>query len=151
MPSPFAQLKKHGLLLLTDASLPNLCALVAGETVRGSWWAHPASQAIFVAAGELEDHPDVLVTKLISGKVTFVHRALWPAVAAVGGARETWQMKGLSPDACKLLAQVDGGPVEPGRGLNKAASELEARLLVHSEQFHTESGAHARRLESWDH
>jgi len=146
-----AELKKHGLLLLTDAKLPNLCALVAGETVRGSWWAHPRSQRIFRVDGEVDDHPDVLMTKLVSGKVTYVHRALWPAVIAVGRAREPWQMKGLSKDARKLLAAVDGKPVQPGRGMSKPASELEMRLLAHSEQFHSQSGAHVRRLESWDH
>jgi len=35
--------------------------------------------------------------------------------------------------------------------MSKPASELEANLLVYSEQFHGESGAHVRRLESWDH
>jgi hypothetical protein len=36
-------LREHGLLLQSDIALPNVAALVAGETVRGSWWAHPAS------------------------------------------------------------------------------------------------------------
>ena len=62
----FAELKKYRLLLRTDAHLPNLCALVAGEAVRGSWWAHPSSHAIFQVDGELANHPDVLMVKLIS-------------------------------------------------------------------------------------
>src|SRR5215472_12377591 len=33
--------------------------------------------------------------------------------------------------------------------MSKAASELDARMLVYSSQFHSESGAHVRRLESW--
>ena len=154
MPAPFArvfvELKEHGLLLLTDAHLPNVCALVAGETVRGSWWAHPRAQAILGVDGALADHPDVLMIKLVSGKVTYVHRALWASVIAVGRAREPWQMKELSRDARKLLAESDRGPVEPGRAMSKAASEPESRLLVYSAQFHSESGAQVRRLESWD-
>jgi hypothetical protein len=147
----FAKLEEHGLLLQLDSNLPNVCALVAGERVRGSWWSHPSGRAIFAVAGELADHPDVLMTKLISGKVTYVHRPLWPQVIAVGRAREPWQIKDLSPAGRKLLAQVDRKPVEPDSHASKAASELEARLLVYSEQFHSESGAHVRRLESWDH
>src|SRR5215813_9044042 len=147
----FAMLKKDGLLLRIDANLPNLCALVAGERVRGSWWSHPRGRAMFAVDGDLEDHPDVLMTKLISGKVTYVHRALWPHILAVGRARAPWQLNNLSADGRKLLSQVDRGPTEPDRGAAKAASELETRLLVLSEQFHSESGAHVRRLESWDH
>ena len=37
-----AELKEYGLLLQIAARLPNVCALVAGEPVRGSWW-HPRS------------------------------------------------------------------------------------------------------------
>jgi hypothetical protein len=144
-------LKKYGLLLLNDPALPNLCRLVAGERVRGSWWAHPRSQDIFRAYDALEDHADVLILKLISGKVTYIHRALWPLIVAVGRAREPWQMKDLSAAARKLLAAVDKGPLEPGRERAAAARELDARMLVFSAQFHSASGAHVRRLESWDH
>jgi hypothetical protein len=147
----FAQLKEHGLLLQSDANLPNVCALVAGAPVRGSWWAHPRSHDIFRVNGELEDHPDVLVTKLISGKITFLHRALWPAVVAIGRARVSWRIQRLSPEARDLLGQVDRQPIQTNPRVSKPASELETNLLVHSEQFHTEAGAHARRLESWDH
>ena len=147
----FSELQKYGLLLRTDANLPNVCDLVAGEKVSGSWWAHPRSHAIFRVDGELADDPDVLMTKLISGKVTYLHRPLWAPVIAVGRGREPWQIEHLSPVARKLLAEVDRKPVQPQPGMSKASAELETKLLVYSEQFHTESGAHARRLESWDH
>ena len=120
-------LKKYGLLLLNDPALPNLCLLVGGERVRGSWWAHPRAQEIFQVYDALEDHPDVLILKLISGKVTYIHRTLWPQIVAVGRAREVWQMRGLSPAARKLLAAVDKAPVEPCREKAAAASELNAR------------------------
>ena len=146
----FTALKEYGLLLLNDPALPNLCRLVAGERVRGSWWAHPRAQEIFQVYDAFEDHPDVLILKLISGKVTYIHRTLWPQIVAVGRAREVWQMRGLSPAARKLLAAVDKAPVEPGREKAAAARELDARMLVFSAQFHSESGAHVLRLESWD-
>ena len=144
-------LKQYGLLLLTDSALPNLCRLVASERVRGSWWAHPRAQEIFQVYGALEDHPDVLIVKLISGKVTYIHRTLWSQIVAGGRAREPWQLQGLSAVARKLLAAVDQASVEPAREKAAAARELDARMLVFSAQFHSESGAHVRRLESWDH
>jgi hypothetical protein len=145
-----AKLKELGLLLQTDANLPNVCALVAGKPVRGSWWAHPRSHEIFRVNGELAEHPDVLVSKLISGKITYLHRPLWAAVMAIGRARESWQIERLSRDARHLLGAMDRKPVQTDRGLSKPASELETNLLVYSEQFHTAAGSHARRLESWD-
>jgi hypothetical protein len=146
-----AKLKQHGLLLQTDPHLPSVSALVAGAPVRGSWWAHPRSQDIFRVNDQLEDHPDVLVVKLISGKITYVHRTLWHAIIAIGRAREPWQLERLSRAASNLLVQVDGKPIQTDGRMSKPASELEKTLLVHSEQFHTAAGGHARRLESWDH
>lgn len=146
-----ASLKEHGLLLQTDRQLPNVCALVVGGPVRGSWWAHPRSHDIFRVSCALGDHPDVLITKLISAKTTYVDRAVWPAVIAAGRAREPWQMEHLSRDARTLLERVDRMPVETSRSSAKAATELEKVLLVYSEQFHSERGAHLRRLESWSH
>jgi hypothetical protein len=146
----FRELKLHGVLLQTDARLPNVCALVAGAPVRGSWWAHPQSHEIFRVNCALADHPDVLVVKMISAKLTYVERALWPCVVAIGRAREAWQVESLSPGARELLDEVDRAPVQTDRRLTKAASELEKLLLVYSEQFHTEAGSHARRLDTWD-
>ena len=145
-----AALKEHGLLLQTDARLPNVCALVTGVPVRGSWWAHPRSHDIFRVSCDLAEHPDVLVIKLVSAKVTYVHRALWPYVVTIGRGRAPWQLESLSRAALELLEEVDGAPVQTDRRFAKPASELEKALLVSSEQVHTDAGSHARRLESWD-
>ena len=103
----FLQLEKFGLLLLSDSSLPNVAALVAGEKVSGSWWSHKAAQRIFVVSEALEDHADVLILKLVSNKVTFVHRELWGRVYSIGVARDDWQLKKLSPVAKQLLKALD--------------------------------------------
>lgn len=136
-----------GLLLKTDLRLPNVCAMVAGEPVSGSWWSHPKSHEIFQVLCRLSEHPDVLVTKLVSGKDTFVHRRLWPCVLSIGLAREPWQMRPLSVEDRDLLARVDreGDLVTMGR----AAAALEKALLVHGEQVHTDAGSHGKRLRSW--
>jgi len=142
-----SSLKEHGLLLLTDPKLPSVAGLVAGEPVRGSWWGHPKGQEIFQVAEEIADREDVLLIKLVSGKATFVSHRLWPAVLAVGTAREPWQIAGLSAAARKLLARVDAeGAV---RASGDGPRELERRLLVLGESVHTESGAHAKSLSSW--
>jgi len=145
------QFETHRLLLQTDAHLPNVCTLVTGEPVRGSWWGHPRSHEIFRVNCDLADHPDVLLVKLISEKNTYVHRALWPAIVAVGKARESWQMDRLSRDSLVLLEKLEReSPLETSGESSKAASELEKVLLIYSEQFHTERGSHSRRLETWD-
>jgi len=154
----FLQLQELGVLLLSDANLPSVSGIVTGEKLRGSWWAHKQAQTIFAVSGLLEDHKDVLITKLISDKVTFVHRELWGRIYSIGTAREYWQLQNLSPAAKLLLKAVDTeGSLEankPGRKIGAkpadAARELELRLLVHAEQKHSESGAHTKVLETWD-
>jgi len=147
----FTELEKYGLLLQADAHLPNVCALVAGASIRGSWWAHPRSHDIFRINCALADHQDVLIAKLVSGKITYIDRSLWSQVVTIGQAREPWQLKSLARAARELLARIDRGPVETDRRSSKAASDLEQLLLVSSEQFHTAAGSHAKRLESWGH
>jgi hypothetical protein len=141
------ELKAHGILLTTDPKLPSVCAMVAGEPARGSWWAHPRSHEMFQVLTELAAHPDVLVAKLVSGKDTFIHRSLWPAVLAIGTAHEQWQMQVLDAKSRALLAEVEkSGEVEAS---GKVALRLEQNLLVHGKQVHTETGSHAKILTSW--
>lgn len=154
----FLRLHELGLLLLSDSNLPSVSGLVTGEKLRGSWWAHKQAQTIFAVSEMLEDHRDVLITKLISDKVTFVHRELWGRIYSIGVAREDWQLKNLSPAAKLLLKTVEAeGWLETNKlgkkfGTKPAdtARELELRLLVHAEQKHSESGAHTKVLETWD-
>jgi hypothetical protein len=140
-------LEAAGLLLLQDTVLPSAAALVAGEPIAGSWWADPRSHEIFREVSALSEHPDVLATKLVGGKVTFVHRRLWGAVRAVATGREPWQSAGLSPEARALWGRVEreGSLVASGA----PAREVELRLLAHGEQVHTEAGRHETRLETW--
>ena len=135
-----AALDKYGLLLLQDKKLPSAVGIITGETVSGSWWSHPRANEIFRKLQQLDG---VLTVKLIAGKVTFVHPRLESSIAAIGGSREDWQVRGLSPAARKLLARV------PVRATGAAAKELELRLLVNAREEHTESGKHVTVLEPW--
>jgi hypothetical protein len=141
------RLREFDLLLDTDPKFPNVTAWLAGEPLQGSWWAHPQAREMYRLTNELRDHPDVLSIKLVSGKITFVHRPLWMAVFAIGTAREPWQTRGLSKDAAALLRQAD----TEGRLLSSgdAVRELEARLLVHARSVHTERGFHRKRVQTW--
>ena len=145
----FGQLQDDGFLLLSDSELPSVSGLVTGEKVRGSWWSHKRAQVIFEVAELLEDHPEVMIMKLISKKVTFVHRELWNHVYSIGIARDDWQLKKLSADARRVLKKLDDGK-ELGPTLGDTTRELESRLLIHAEQIHTQSGKHAKVIETWD-
>jgi hypothetical protein len=148
------------LLLLSDGALPSITSLVVGSPIHGSWWGHPRGGEIYRLMNALADEPNVLSMKLVSGKVTFVQRCLWRAVVAIGESREAWQMDGLDEHGRMLLefveqegqlAWADVPPLFPlrGRAFTRAVRDLEQRLLIHTTEVHTASGAHARNLETW--
>jgi hypothetical protein len=141
-----------GLLFVSDPKRESAVHVLTGEFPRGSWWSHPRANDIYDTLQAVERHPDVLLAKLLAGKVTLIHRALWPALLAVVTAREAWQLDGLSPGAVQGLAGLDeaeasGAEAEPvSRTVSK---ELEARLLAHAENVHTSGGKHVTRLQPW--
>jgi hypothetical protein len=76
-----AFVRKHGVVLeAARGPVPSLADAIAGEAVRGSWWSHPRSQEIFQITRVVRDSEEVLVCRLVEGKITYVHRRLWPAV-----------------------------------------------------------------------
>lgn len=78
--------QRHGVVLASGKGpVPSIAEAVAGEPIRGSWWGHPAGHAIFAAMSQLDGRDDILCFKLVGGKVTFVHRRLWPALCALAG------------------------------------------------------------------
>src|SRR5262245_30823367 len=76
-----AFVKGHGIVLQSARGpVPSLAEAIAGEPIRGSWWGHAKGRIIFRAAKAVSESPEILVCKLIDGKVTYVHRRLWPAL-----------------------------------------------------------------------
>jgi len=65
--------------------VPNLVQLIVGEPVRGSWWAHPKGNDILRLSRSIRSSPDILVCRLVDGKITYIHRRLWPAVVRLSG------------------------------------------------------------------
>jgi hypothetical protein len=76
-----AFVRKHGVVLESaTGQVPSLAAAIAGGPISGSWWAHPKSAEIFALTRAVRDSTDVLVCRLVDGKITYVHRRLWPAL-----------------------------------------------------------------------
>jgi hypothetical protein len=154
----FAELLRTGLILQSDPLLPNVAAIVAGETITGSWWGHRKGHEIFTVLKHLNSHPDALVTRLVSGKVTYLHRRLWPDFLSIAMAHDDWQTTNLSRAGRQLqsLVQKRGelrmDKIAARRNFpvyTRAAKEIEGRLLVYSDELHTETGAHAKVLMTW--
>ncbi len=143
-----ASLEDAGLLLVQDKEIASVVGLLTGESLRGSWWSHPKAQLIFAVLSSLSEHPDVLFSKLLSGKVTLVHRKLWPAFLAVATEKAPWQVRGLSEAARRLLASIEDSEAGvPSTG--KAVKELEVRLLARAREIHSPSGRHETVVEPW--
>jgi hypothetical protein len=93
---PMAVLREHGMLLeAARGPLPNVAELIAGEPIRGSWWSHRASHAIFAAINRLAESPDVVRTRLVNGKVTLIHRRLWPALVRLADRLPTERLAAI--------------------------------------------------------
>ncbi|MDP2317047.1 MAG: RNA methyltransferase [Pseudomonadota bacterium] len=141
--TPLDRLRHDGLL-----PMATLIADVAGGPVRGTWWAHPAGQAIYAAAAALDASDEALATKLVEGKVTWVHRDLWPHLARIV-LDPDWRATAiatLDPATRDLLAAVEAtgevrNPPRAPRGT------LEARLLCDATSVH--EGRHVTVLRPW--
>jgi hypothetical protein len=94
-----AFVERHGVVLASaHGKAPTLTEAIAGAPIEGSWWGHPEGKRIFAVLGAVQEHDDVLLCRLLAGKLTLVHRRLWPALAAL--ARE------LPPAALARVRQV---------------------------------------------
>lgn len=83
-PEALAFVRAKGVVLESARGpLPTLTELIAGERIRGSWWGHPKSRQIFRCSRALRASKDILVCRLVEGKVTYVHRRLWPALVTL--------------------------------------------------------------------
>lgn len=89
-----AFVKKHGVVLESSSRasmiprggksgrkrVPSLAEAIVGSPIRGSWWGHPKAHEIFALTRAVRASSEILVCRLVDGKVTFVHRRLWPAL-----------------------------------------------------------------------
>jgi hypothetical protein len=76
-----AFVRKHGVVLeAATGPVPALATAIAGAPIRGSWWSHAKSREIFKLTRAVRDSSDILVCRLVDGKITYVHRRLWAAL-----------------------------------------------------------------------
>lgn len=78
---PVAAVRRRGVVLQSArGATPSLAELVAGAPIRGSWWGHPSNYEIFDAINRARSSSAIVATRLVRGKVTLVHRRLWPSL-----------------------------------------------------------------------
>jgi hypothetical protein len=88
-----AFVREHGVVLVSaKGSAPRLTDAIVGEPVKGSWWAHPQGRLIFSILSAVTASDQILVCRLVKGKVTLVHRRLWPALVQLASRFEPAQI-----------------------------------------------------------
>jgi hypothetical protein len=79
-----AFVRRHGVVLEGAVGpVPSLAQAIAGEPIRGNWWTHPRGREIFALTRAVRNSDEVLVCRVVCGKITYVHRRLWPALVRV--------------------------------------------------------------------
>jgi hypothetical protein len=79
-----AFVREHGVVLVSaKGAVPRLTEAIVDEPIKGSWWAHPKSHHIFAILQTVTESENILVCRVVDGRVTLVHRRLWPALVRV--------------------------------------------------------------------
>jgi hypothetical protein len=96
-------------VVLASAKGPvaRMSEVIIGEPIHGSWWGHPQGDEIYRVLSFLQESPDVLVCRVVDGKVTLVHRRLWPAL-----------IRAADRFAPERLARVEQEHTPTGRHVN---------------------------------
>jgi hypothetical protein len=104
-----AFVRKHGVALAAGKGpVPNVVEAIVKGPVKGSWWAHPRGKEIFAILRDLSASQEILVCRLVGGKVTYVHRRLWPAI-----------VRAADHFPVRLLAQVREEHTASGRHITR--------------------------------
>ena len=75
--------------------IPNLADTIAGKAIPGSYWGHPKGDEIFVLTRAIRSSEEVLVCRLVDGKVTYVHRRLWASIFRLRDSFDTEHLGAL--------------------------------------------------------
>ena len=72
-------IRYHGVVLeAAKGAEPCLAQKIAGEPIKGSWWGHEKGQEIYALTQKVHESKAVLICTLAHGKITYIHRRLWP-------------------------------------------------------------------------
>jgi hypothetical protein len=134
-----AFVQKHGIVLESaNGPVPTLVQAIVGGKISGSWWAHPRGKEIFVLTRAVRESEQILVCRLIAGKVTLVHRRIWPALVRCAECFRPEQISQLLEEhmpsgrhASKSIAFPDWVPPDVAMHAS-ALSEDEALRVLHS-------------------
>lgn len=84
---PLQFVEQHGVVLEGGRGpRPNLAEAITGEPMRGNWWRHKKGRLIFAATRAARDCDQVLVCRLVDGKITYIHQRLWPAIVCLANS-----------------------------------------------------------------
>src|SRR6266849_4045622 len=132
-----AFVKANGVVLESArGAVPSLAEAIAGAPIRGSYWAHPKANDIFLCSRAIRKSADVLVCRLAGGKVTYVHRRVWPALVRLAGRFDADRLAAIQEVHTPLgkhevhtTAYPDWVPVDVRRAAEEL-TEKEAALLL---------------------
>jgi len=127
--------------------------------VKGTRWAHRLANEIYMTGMRLMQLPEVMYLRFVSGKMTYIHQRLWPSLYAIASAREAWQLASMPPAAKSMINTLDRrqslrmDEIRSSRSRKELGADarlLESRLLAFGDDVHTDSGAHVKRIETWE-
>ncbi len=134
---PIEFITHHGIILAAaKGPIPNLAEAIAGEPIRGSWWGHKKGTEIFNALNVLSDSSDVLCFRLVEGKITFVHRRLWPALVRIANEFKKDQVTAIKQEHTQtgahrnILTPFPKWVSEEVKRAAQSMSEAEARAQL---------------------
>jgi hypothetical protein len=129
-----AFVREHGVVLVSArGSAPRLTEAIVGEAIRGSWWSHPQSRRIYAILQAVSASGDVLVCRLVAGRITLVHRRLWPALVVLANRFTPAQLAQVRDEHTAsgrhLTHELAFPEWVPGEVLEAARSISEAEVL----------------------
>jgi hypothetical protein len=134
---PVEFIARHGVVLAAaKGPVPNLAEAIAGGPIRGSWWGHQKGSEIFRALVAVSNSADVLCFRLVDGKITFVHRRVWPALVRIASELKKDQLTAIKQEHTATGAHrnlLTPFPKWVSTGVKEAAkrlSDVEARALI---------------------
>ena len=102
-------------------------------------WGHAKGHEIFAVARAVSDSADVLVCKLVDGRVSFVHRRLWPSLVKLADRfrkqqpAKVWnQHTSTGAHRLRTIALPDWVPAEIVRESERLATADAERILAPS-------------------
>jgi len=134
-----AFVRAHGVVLASAKGVaPRLTEFIAGEPIEGNWWTHPQSRQIYAILEAVAASREILVCRLLDGKITLVHQRLWPSLVKLA--------KHFSPER---LAQVRNEHTASGRHVSHEipfrqwlpADVAEQAMTITNEAARAEFGA----------